>query len=136
MPDLSPEGRARAGRTVEVAAVFAAHAEEIVAALVDVPNGHVLIALVDREHVFTGTHQVDKATMVERIPELEGPGGWAMVFSPGATVDDVHRRTSEMADIAGKRIAAIDRITARRSNYSPIVHFGAASARTKLHNRG
>jgi hypothetical protein len=31
-------------------------------------------------------------------------------------VDDVRRRTAEMADIAGKRIAAIDRITARRGD--------------------
>jgi hypothetical protein len=115
MPDLSPEARARAGRTVEVAAVFAAHADEIVAALADVPADHVLIALVDHQHEFSGTHHVEKATMVERIPELEGPDGWAMVFSPGATLDDVARRTTEMADIAGKRIAAIDRITARRT---------------------
>jgi hypothetical protein len=114
MPDLSPEARARAGRTVEVSAVFAAHADEIVAALADVPAGHVLIALVDHQHEFSGTHHVEKATMVERIPELEGPDGWAMVFSPGATVADIARRTAEMADIAGKRIAAIDRITARR----------------------
>jgi hypothetical protein len=116
MPDLSPEARARAGRTVDVAGVLAEHADEIVAALVDVPDGHVLIALVNHEHQFTGTHHVEKATMVERIPELEGPDGWAMVFSPGATVADVRRRTSEMADIASKRIAAIDRITARRSD--------------------
>jgi hypothetical protein len=116
MPDLSPEARARAGRTVEVSAVFAAHADEIVAALADVPEGHVLIALVDHAHAFSGTHHVEKATMVERIPELEGPDGWAMVFSPGATTADVERRTAEMADIAGKRIAAIDRITARRGD--------------------
>ncbi|PZS29151.1 MAG: hypothetical protein DLM59_13355 [Pseudonocardiales bacterium] len=114
MPDLSPEARARAGRTIEVSAVFAGHADEIVAALPDVPDGHVLVALVNHEHNFTGTHHVDKASMVERVPELEGPDGWAMVFTPGATAADVHRRTSEMADIAGKRIAAIDRIIARR----------------------
>jgi hypothetical protein len=116
VPDLSPEARARAGRTIEVAGVFAEHAEVIVAALPDVPEGHVLIALVDHQHEFAGTHHVEKATMVERVPELEGPDGWAMVFTPGATVDDVRRRTAEMADIAGKRIAAIDRITARRGD--------------------
>jgi hypothetical protein len=114
VPDLSPEARARAGRTIEVAAIFADHADVIVAALPDVPEGHVLIALVDHEHQFSGTHHVEKATMVERVPELEGPDGWAMVFTPGATVADVQRRTAEMADIASKRIAAIDRITARR----------------------
>jgi hypothetical protein len=115
VPDLSPEARARAGRTIEVAAVFSNHAVVIVAALPDVPDGHVLIALVDHQHEFSGTHHVEKATMVERIPELEGPEGWAMVFTPGATIADVLRRTAEMADIAGKRIAAIDRITARRA---------------------
>ncbi|HEY8828437.1 MAG TPA: hypothetical protein VIM17_11845 [Jatrophihabitantaceae bacterium] len=116
MPDLSPEARARAGRTIDVAAVFAEHAETIVAALPDVPDGHVLVAVVDHEHMFTGTHHVEKATMVGRVPELEGPDGWAMVFTPGATAADVRRRTTEMADIAGRRIAAIDRITARRGD--------------------
>ncbi|MCU1658204.1 MAG: hypothetical protein JWO57_2860 [Pseudonocardiales bacterium] len=116
MADLSPEARARAARTVEVAEVFAAHADLIVAALPDVPDGHVLVAVVDHSHDFAGTHHVAKVTMVERIPELEGPGGWAMVFTPGATLDDVRRRTSEMADIASQRIAAIDRITARRTD--------------------
>ncbi|MFN2519296.1 MAG: hypothetical protein ABR604_09715 [Jatrophihabitantaceae bacterium] len=118
MPDLSPEARARAGRTIDASAVFAEHAEAIVAALPDVPDGHVLVAVVNREHAFTGTHHVAQATMVERVPELEGPDGWAMVFTPGATVGDVRRRTAEIAGIAGKRIAAIDRITARRGNSS------------------
>lgn len=120
MPDISPQGRARAGRTVDVAAVFAENAETIVAALSGVPEGHVLIAVVDHEHVFTGTHQVEKATMVERVPDLEGPEGWAMVFTPGATIADVRRRTAEMADIASQRIAVIDRITARRAEEGPL----------------
>ena len=46
--------------------------------------------------------------------EREGDG-WAMVFSPGSSVADVRRRTAEMADIARARIAAIDRILARRA---------------------
>lgn len=115
MPDLSPEAQARARRTIEVADVFADHAEHIVAALPEVPDGHVLVAVVDDGHAFTGTHHVEKAVMVERIPELEASGGWAMVFTPGASVEDIRRRTAEMADIAAKRIAAIDRITARRN---------------------
>lgn len=116
MVDLSPEAKARAARTIEVSAVFARHADRIVAALADVPPGHVLVAVVDREHAFVGTSHVDTAEMVERVPQLEGPGGWAMVFSPGAGVEDVLRRTADMADIAEQRIAVIDRITARRAN--------------------
>ena len=114
MVDLSPEARARAGRTIEVAAVFAEHAEVIIAALPGVPDGHVLVAVVDDSHAFTGTHHVDTASMVERVPELEGDG-WAMVFPPGTTHADIARRTAELADINRKRIAAIDRIRARRN---------------------
>lgn len=117
MADLSPQARARAGRTIEVAAVFAEHAEVIVAALPDTPAGHVLVAVVDQTHSFTGTHHVEKANLVEQVPKLEADagGGWAMVFTPGASVEDVRRRTGEMAEIAGARIAAIDRILARRA---------------------
>lgn len=120
MADVSPQARARAGRTIGVAAVFAENAERILAALSDVPDGHVLIAVVDHEHVFTGTHHVDKATMVERVPDLEGPDGWAMVFTPGATIADIRRRATELADIARQRVAAIDRITARRAHANPL----------------
>jgi hypothetical protein len=112
--DLSPEARSRAGRTVEVAAVFAEHAELIVAALPDVPDEHVLVAVVDHTHTFGGTHHVEQASIVERVPQLEGQGGWAMVFTPGASVEDVRRRTEQMAAIAAQRMAAIDRIIARR----------------------
>lgn len=114
MPDLSPEAKARAVRTIDVAAVFADNAEIIVAELPGVPDSHVLVALVDADHAFTGTHHVEKANLVERIPQIEGDG-WAMVFSPGASVADIRRRTAEMADIARARIAAIDRILARRA---------------------
>ncbi len=113
MADLSPEARARATRTRQVAGVFADNAEAIMQALADVPDGHVLVAVVDADHDFTGTHHVHTETMVERVPELES-GGWAMVFPAGTTREDIRRRTAELADIAGKRIAAIDRITARR----------------------
>jgi hypothetical protein len=116
MPDLSPQARERARRTVGVADVFAEHADEIEAAVADVPDGHVLVAVVDAEHQFTGTHHVSTDDLVNRVTELEGPGGWAMVFSPGADADSVRRRTGELASIAGQRIAAIDRITARQEN--------------------
>ncbi|MGI8761008.1 MAG: hypothetical protein ACR2LF_06900 [Jatrophihabitantaceae bacterium] len=115
MPDLSPEARARARRTIEVAQVFAQRAEEIVAALAGVPDGHVLVAVVDDSHEYTGTHHVHTDTMVDRVPELED-GGWAMVFPPGTTREDITRRTGELADIARQRIAVIDRITARRDS--------------------
>lgn len=113
--DLSPEARERAGRTVEVAAVFAEHAELIVSELPAVPEGHVLIAVVDHSHRFTGTHHVEQGQLLMRVPELEQTGGWVMVFSPGSSVSDVRRRTDEMANIARQRMAAIDRILARRA---------------------
>jgi hypothetical protein len=116
--DFSPEARERAYRTVLVADVFADNAEIIVAALPDVPDDCVLVAVVDAGHDFRGTHHVERTTLVERVPELEAGGGWAMVFSPGASAQDVRRRTDEMASIAGQRAAAIERILARRASSS------------------
>jgi hypothetical protein len=112
---FSPEARARAVQTIEVADIFVAKADEIMAAMADVPAGHVLVAVVDDTHHFTGTHHVPTDTMVERVPELESDGGWAMIFPLGTTRHDVERRTAELADINRKRIAAIDRIIARRA---------------------
>ena len=110
---FSPEARQRAERTIAVAEVFADHAEVIVAALPEVPEGHVLVGVVDEQHRFTGNHHVHTETMVQQVPELEGEG-WAMVFPPATTAEDIARRTAELADINRQRIAAIDRITARR----------------------
>jgi hypothetical protein len=113
--DFSPEARDRAHRTVLVADVFAEHAEVIVAALPDVPENHVLVAVVDAGHSFGGVHHVDRAELVQRVPELESEGGWAMVFAPQSSVADVRRRADEMASIAAQRAAVIDRIVARRA---------------------
>ncbi len=115
MPDLSPEARQRAEQTILVAEVFGANADRIAAAVIEVPDEHVLIAVVDSAQEFAGTHQVAHSDLVETVPALEGEGGWAMVFSAGADADHVRRRTSEMASIARQRIDAIARILARRA---------------------
>ena len=114
-PRFSPEARERAERTIGVAEVFAAQIDTILDAMTYVPDGFVLVGIVDTEHSFTGLHQIATATMVEEVPELEGEG-WAMVFPPGTTRADIERRTAELADINRQRIAAIDRIAARRSS--------------------
>jgi hypothetical protein len=111
--DYSPQARTAAEDKARAAGVFAAHAEVIVAALPDVPENHVLVAIVDEEHAFTGTHHVAKDDLVARVPELEG-GGWAMVFAVGSGVEDVRRRTDEMATLARRRAEMITRIRARR----------------------
>jgi len=114
MPDLSPEARDRARETVAVAEVFGANADGIAAAVAEVSAGHVVVAVVDETHEFAGTHPVSRDELVDAVPALEGAGGWAMVFSPGADADHVRRRTAEMASIARQRLDAINRILARR----------------------
>ena len=114
MPDLTPEAKERARRTIAVAAVMAEHADEIAEATVALPDRHVLVALVDGDNTFVGTHTVSETELIERIADLEGPSGSAMVFSRDIEPTHVHDRTSELALIAEKRIATIDRITARR----------------------
>jgi hypothetical protein len=114
--DFSPEARERAHRTILVADVFADNAEVIVAELTGVAEDAVLVAVVDGSHKFNGTHHVERANLVQRVPELEDGGGWAMVFSPGVSAADIRKRTDEMASIASQRAAAIDRIIAKRSS--------------------
>jgi hypothetical protein len=113
--DFSPEARAHAERTVEVAAIFADHAEVIVGRLDDVPDGHVLVAVVDTDNRVSGMHHVEQTNLVERVPELEASDGRSMVFSPGSSVADVRRRTDDMAATARRRAEVIDRIAARRA---------------------
>jgi hypothetical protein len=112
--DYSPEARAAAEGKARAAGVFAAHAEAIVAALPELPEGHVLVAVVDEYHQFAGTHPVAKDEIVARVPELEG-AGWAMVFAAGSQVADVQRRTDEMATLARRRAEMITRIRTRRT---------------------
>ena len=67
MPDLSPEAKERARRAIMVAAVFDEHAEEIEAAVVDVGDGELLVAVVDAQHEFAGLHRVGTADLIERV---------------------------------------------------------------------
>ena len=114
--DYSPQARERADRTAVVAEIFGEHAELIAARLPDVPEGSVLVAVIDNDHSFAGTHHVGQAELPERIPQLEADGGWVMVFSYPATADDVRRRAAEFAATARKRAEIIDRIAARRAS--------------------
>jgi hypothetical protein len=110
----TPEARASAEHKAHAAGVFADHAEVIVAARPDVPEGHVLVAVVDDEHAFGGTHHVAQDEIVVRVQELEG-NGWAMVFTSGTDVEGVRRRTDEMATLARRRAEMITRILARKN---------------------
>jgi hypothetical protein len=112
--DYSEEARAAAHGKARAADVFAEHAEVIVAALPDLPEGHVLVAIVGHDHEFAGTHHVAQDEMVARIPELE-TRGWAMVFTEGTDADAVRRRSDEMATLARRRAEMITRIRTRRT---------------------
>lgn len=112
--DLSPEQIERSQRTIQAASVFADNAPIIVTAVAELPEDHVLVAVVTADYDFAGTHHVARTELVERVPTLE-EDGWAMVFSPGTDSDHVASRTSEMISLADKRIEMIRRINGRRS---------------------
>ncbi|MEO6703617.1 MAG: hypothetical protein ABI140_16990 [Jatrophihabitantaceae bacterium] len=114
--DVSPEQIERSRQTIRAAGVFADNAERIVAHVAELPDDHVVVAVVTADHEFAGVHHVSRLELVERVPELEGPHGWAMVFSDGADHEHIAARTSEMISLADKRIEMISRIAARRSN--------------------
>jgi len=112
--DLSPQQIDRSRRTIEAARVFADNAEAIVAHVDGLPDDHVVVAVVTSDHVFDGVHHVSRQELVERVPALEGEGGWAMVFSAGADAAHIDARTAEMISLAEQRIAMIERIVAKR----------------------
>ena len=99
--DLSPEQIERSQRTIKAAAVFADNAPVIVTEVSELPDDHVLVAVVTADYYFAGTHHVARTELVERVPALE-EDGWAMVFSPGADTDHVAARTTEMISLAGQ----------------------------------
>jgi len=113
--DYSPEAHSAASDKARAAGVFADHAEVIVAALPEVPEGHVLVAVVDETHEFTGTHHVARDDIAGRVPELEGEAGWAFVVSPGTDADEIRRRADEMGTLARRRAEMITRIRTRRA---------------------
>jgi hypothetical protein len=114
--DVSPEQIERSRRTIQAARVFADNSEAIVAHVGELPEDHVVVAVVTADHEFAGVHHVSRLELVERVPELEGPSGWAMVFSSGTDHAHVAARTEEMISLADKRIEMISRIAGRRSN--------------------
>ena len=115
--DLSPEQIERSQRTIQAAGVFAENAPIIVAQVAELPDDHVVVAVVTTDYEFAGTHHVARTELVERVPALEDDG-WAMVFSPGADHDHVAARTREMISLADKRIEMIRRINGRRGAQS------------------
>ncbi|HEY2044879.1 MAG TPA: hypothetical protein VGH11_19545 [Jatrophihabitans sp.] len=111
--DVSPEQIEKSRRTIRAASVFADNADAIVGHVEQLPDDHVVVAIVTIEYEFGGVHHVSREELVERVPALEGPG-WAMVFSTGADTEHVAARTAEMIALAEKRIEMLERIAARR----------------------
>ncbi len=112
--DISPEQIEKSRRTIRAAAVFADNSEVIVAHAALLAEDYVVVAVVTEDYLFDGVHHVGRHELVERVPALEGPNGWAMVFSQGADTAHVGSRTTEMISLAEKRIEMISRIAARR----------------------
>ena len=113
--DISPEQIAKSRRTIQAAGVFADNADAIVEHVDLLPVDHVVVAVVTGDHEFSGVHHVSRLELVEKVPALEGPDGWAMVFSAGADGDHVAARTAEMKALAEKRIDMINKIASRRN---------------------
>jgi len=114
--EISPEQVEKSRRTIRAAGIFADHADAIVDHFRELPEDHVVVAVVTVDYVFDGVHHVAREELVERVPALEGPDGWAMVFSAGTDVEHVASRAAEMVNLAEKRIEMIERIAARPQN--------------------
>ena len=115
MADLTPAALERARQTERVAPVFGAHAAEIVAAVEELPDGHVVVAVVDGDFFFRGTNHVHTDEIIVEVERLENGDGWAMVFSAGHDEEAVLRRVEEMIKIAAARANLIEKLRAKRA---------------------
>jgi hypothetical protein len=113
--DISPEQIDKSRRTIKAAEVFADNSEAILEHIRVLPAEHVVVAVVTEDYDFSGVHHVSTEELVETVPALEGPTGWAMVFSAGADPEHVAARTAEMIALAEQRIAMLEKILARRT---------------------
>jgi hypothetical protein len=121
VPDLSPAARDRAVDTIVAAAAFGDATAPILGACAELDDeATVVVAVVEpagegqRGLLLSGVHYVGQTDLVEKVPELEGDAGWAMVFSRNTNALDIRRRCEEMASIAEKRIETLDRLAAKR----------------------
>ncbi|MGX7680898.1 hypothetical protein ACSMXN_18585 [Jatrophihabitans sp. DSM 45814] len=123
--EISPEQIEKSRRTIRAAEVFADNADTIVTHVEVLPDDHVVVAVVTSAYDFNGVHHVSREELVERVPALEGPDGWAMVFSQGADAAHIGARTAEMIALAEKRIAMLEKISARQAASEDVTSEGA-----------
>lgn len=108
---LTEEAAARPRLTIHAAEVFHAHAEEIADACAAAERAQVVLARVDGFLTFTGVLAVPRAQLT--LYARGDSGGWTLVFSPGADIDEVRARCMELARSAFKRWEALRRWESR-----------------------
>lgn len=104
----------RPKQTIHAAELFHDNARVIAAACADASAGEVVVATVDYENMeFGGVWTISVDEVVQRVPELEA-GGWALIFSPGTTREDIEERSLQVARLAFARWEAMRRWASRR----------------------
>jgi len=104
----------RPKQTIHAAELFHENARAIALACADASPGEVVVATVDHEDmVFGGLWTIPTEEVVRRVPELEA-GGWALLFSPGTTREEIEERSLRMARLAFARWEAMRRWASRR----------------------
>jgi hypothetical protein len=93
----------RPKQTIHAAELVHENAPVIARACAEVVYGEVAVAVVDRrDMVFEGVWTVRVSTISDRVAEIE-QDGWALIFGPGTSLQEVEQRALEMARLAYSR---------------------------------
>lgn len=106
---LSRAALDRPKQTIHAAELFHENAPSIALACAEVSSGEVAVAAVDhRDMVFAGVWTVAVSAISSRVAEIEGDG-WALIFGPGTSLQEVEQRSLELARLAYSRWEAMRR---------------------------
>jgi len=111
---LSREAVDRPQRTIQAMQVFQAEVHTIAERCATAAEGDVIVAVVMRDLTFGGTWVVATADTTMVLEAVED-GGWSLSFPRHASIEHIQHQCQTVADIAGKRLTAIQRWLSRHS---------------------
>lgn len=103
----------RPKQTIHAAELFHDNACAIARACADASAGEVVVTTVDYENMeFGGVWTISLNEVTHKVPELEA-GGWALIFAPGTSREEVEKRCLQLARLAFARWQVMRRWASR-----------------------
>lgn len=96
----------RPNQTIHAAGILHDSASSIAAVCREASSGELVVAVVTPDHALRGVWTISRAQLAAHVNEYED-GGWAVVFSPGASLGEIEERCLKLARLAFARWEAL-----------------------------